>query len=269
MPGERVNQYERAFRAWSLLTAAAANRSKITYAELADHLDIHPRPIRYVLAVIQDWCLREKKPPLTILVVSQSRGQPGQGFIAWDVNDLDEGYAQVYSFRWSDLANPFAFAAQGVTPEELAHRLVIRPDAAIDVYQQVRNRGFAQVVFRLALLAAYRRRCTFCGLSLTDALQVAPADQAPPAVQEAVNLVVVRQVLVPLHPEELRIEPVAGDRQVVQPERLRQGPRHRQHHRRLSGRQEGLVFAGASLAHLRHQVGVVEKRPLMHRPLPT
>jgi hypothetical protein len=44
MPVERLNQNERAFRAWRLLTAAAANRSKVTHAELADALQIHPRP---------------------------------------------------------------------------------------------------------------------------------------------------------------------------------------------------------------------------------
>jgi hypothetical protein len=92
-----VNQYERAFRAWPLLTARASQRSKVTYAELAEHLGIHPRPIRYVLGVIQDWCLRERKPPLTILVVSQSGGHPGQGFIAWDAGHLDEGYEEVFA----------------------------------------------------------------------------------------------------------------------------------------------------------------------------
>jgi len=184
MPEERANQYERAFRAWPLLTTTAAKRSTITYAELANYLQIHPRPIRYVLGVIQDWCLREKKPPLTIVVVSQQRHQPGQGFIAWDVNDLEEGYEQVYSFRWSDLSNPFEFADDGATPEELAQRLVIKPEDATEVYQKVKNRGFAQVVFRLALLAAYRQRCAFCGLSLKDALQAAhiiPWSKASPA----------------------------------------------------------------------------------------
>ena len=173
MPQARVNQYERAFRAWPLLTATAAKRSTITYAGLSAQLHIHPRPIRFVLGPIQDWCLEEKKPPLTILAVSGSRHRPGEGFIAWDTNDLDEGYEQVYAFPWSDLANPFAFAAQGATPEELAHRLVVTPEAATAVYRQVKNRGFAQVVFRLALLAAYRQRCAFCGLSLRDALQAA------------------------------------------------------------------------------------------------
>jgi putative restriction endonuclease len=173
MPQARVNQYERAFRAWPLLTATAAKRSTITYAALSDALRMHPRPIRYVLSKIQDWCLEEKKPPLTILVVSGHSHRPGEGFIAWDVNDLDEGYEQVYAFPWSDLVNPFAFAAQGATPEELAHQLVTAPNTATEVYRQVKSRGFAQVVFRLALLAAYRQRCAFCSLSLRDALQAA------------------------------------------------------------------------------------------------
>ena len=76
-----------------------------------------------------------------ILVVSQSRHQPGQGFIAWDVNDLEEGYAQVYSFGWTELPNPFQFADDGDTLDELAHRLLTHPEDATEVYQQVKNRG--------------------------------------------------------------------------------------------------------------------------------
>lgn len=168
-----INQYERAFRAWPLLTTRASQRSKVTYAELAGHLGIHPRPIRYVLGVIQDWCLGERKPPLTILVVSQNGGQPGQGFIAWDASHLDEGYEEVFNYPWLTLPNPFQFAAQDSTPEELARVVVTRPQDAAEVYQKVRNRGITQVIFRLALLAAYRQRCAFCGLSLKDALQAA------------------------------------------------------------------------------------------------
>jgi putative restriction endonuclease len=62
---------------------------------MAQHLQIHHRPIRYVLGVIQDWCLRERKPPLTILVISQDNGQPGQGFIAWDSSNLDGKYSEI------------------------------------------------------------------------------------------------------------------------------------------------------------------------------
>lgn len=97
-----VNQYQRAAIAWPVLAETAAKRSKITYVQLAQHLGIHPRPIRYVLAVIQDHCLKEKLPPLTILVVNQ-RGRPGEGFIAWDVDRLDDGYPFVYAYPWHQL----------------------------------------------------------------------------------------------------------------------------------------------------------------------
>ncbi len=66
-----VNQYQRAAIVWQVLTETAARRSKITYVQLAHYFGIHPRPIRYVLGVIQDHCMDEKLPPLTILVVNQ------------------------------------------------------------------------------------------------------------------------------------------------------------------------------------------------------
>lgn len=167
-----VNQYERAYRAWPFLIARAAEGSKVTYSELADHLGIHVRPIRYVLGVIQDWCLREEKPPLTILVVNKGQGRQGEGFIAWDASDVEEGYKAVFAYPWHDRANPFEFAAEDATdPERLARVVVGRPQDAAAVYQRVKTRGIAQVVFRLALLDAYRRQCAFCGLSFTDALQ--------------------------------------------------------------------------------------------------
>jgi putative restriction endonuclease len=167
-----VNQYQRAAVAWPVLTETAARTSKITYVQLAQHLGIHPRPIRYVLGVIQDHCMDEKLPPLTILVVNQ-RGTPGEGFIAWDIDDLDEGYRRVWAYPWYQLANPFAFAAGGDTPDELARHLVRKPQESAAIYGRINNRGVAQDVFRRALLLAYRQRCAFCGLSLKEALQAA------------------------------------------------------------------------------------------------
>lgn len=172
MPDQSVNQYERAYRAWPILTARAAARQTITYGELAKHLGIHPRPIRFVLGVIQDRCLDDKRPPLTILVVNQS-GRPGEGFIAWDADNLDEGYEQVFTYPWSETPNPFVFASDGSTPEELAAEIVEQPESAATVYARIQNRGVGQVVFRLALLAAYGGKCAFCGLSIKNALQSA------------------------------------------------------------------------------------------------
>jgi hypothetical protein len=53
-----------------------------------------------VLGVIQDWYLRESKPPLTILVISQDKKQPGQEFIACDTRRLEEGYEEAYAYPW-------------------------------------------------------------------------------------------------------------------------------------------------------------------------
>jgi putative restriction endonuclease len=100
--------------------------------------------------------VEESKPPLTILVVSQSGGRPGQGFTAWDAGHLDEGYEEVFSYPWLTRPNPFEFAAQDSTPEELARAVIAKPQDAAEVYQKVRSRGIAQLIFRLALLNAYR-----------------------------------------------------------------------------------------------------------------
>ena len=171
-PNRLVNQYERAYRAWPILTSRAAAHETITYGELAKQLGMHPRPIRFVLGKIQERCLDDKRPPLTILVVNQ-RGRPGTGFIAWDADNLSEGYQKVFAYRWAEDSNPFAFAGDGSTPEELADHIIRKPHDAQAVYGRIQNRGVGQIVFRLALLKAYSERCAFCGLSIESALEAA------------------------------------------------------------------------------------------------
>ena len=174
MPAAPVNQYERAARAWPILTQTAAAKSTITYGDLSARIGLaHHRPLRFVLGVLQDYCLDAKLPPLTILVINQGQHQPGAGFIAYDIDHWQDGLRLVHDYPWHERPNPFAFADDGSTPEQLAERLVANPDEASVIYGRIRDRGYAQVVFRLALLLAYRRRCAFCSLSLTDALQAA------------------------------------------------------------------------------------------------
>ena len=125
-----VNQKERAARAWPILVDVALNNRLITYGELARQLDIHHRAVRYVLSEIQDYCLLEKLPPITILVVDQKDGRPGAGFIAWDVNDLEHGLALVYEFPWAAQENPFGFASDGATIQSIADAIVKREFSA-------------------------------------------------------------------------------------------------------------------------------------------
>lgn len=164
-----INQAERAYRTWPILTARAREGATVTYGDLGSLLGIHHRTIRYVLGLIQTYCLEEKLPPLTILVVDQS-GKPGTGFIAYDVDKLAEGMALVYAYNWDAITNPFAFAADGTTYEEIVSELAGNPDAAADVMRMVKTRGVAQALFRDALLRAYRNRCAFTGITFRSVL---------------------------------------------------------------------------------------------------
>ena len=78
-----ANHEQRAFLTWDVLAGRATARGKCTYGETADLIGLHHRPLRYVLELIQEYCLAEKLPPLTIIVVNQQTGEPGAGFIGW------------------------------------------------------------------------------------------------------------------------------------------------------------------------------------------
>ena len=165
-----INQSERAFRAWPILTKRAAEGKTITYGELGTLLGVHHRAIRYVLGLIQDYCLDEKLPPLTILIVNQS-GKPGTGFIAYDVDKLEEGETLVRSYNWNAIQNPFAFASNGTTYDEIVSELVGNPSGAADIMRMVKTRGIAQSLFRDALLKAYQYRCAFTNISFQSVLE--------------------------------------------------------------------------------------------------
>lgn len=71
---EKINQEQRAFSAWTILTRSANNSKPITYGELARQLNLHHRAIRFILGVIQDYCMKNELPPLTIIVLNKNTG---------------------------------------------------------------------------------------------------------------------------------------------------------------------------------------------------
>ena len=166
----KVNQDERAYHAWNALAKFANKRLTITYGKLAKSLKIHHRPVRYFLDLIQKYCLNEKLPPLTILVVDQ-HGVQGAGFIAWDVNNLKEGFEKVYDYPWGQMENPFQFAAGGETQDDLVSKLIENPNQSADIYARVRVRGAAQNIFRKTMLQAYDNRCAFSGIGIQEVLE--------------------------------------------------------------------------------------------------
>jgi putative restriction endonuclease len=166
-----TNQFERAYRAWPILTRCAKKNEPITYGQLALEIGVHHRAISFVLGIIQDYCLKQELPPLTILVVNASTKKPGDGFIASDPDDLDVGFAEVHAFSWDDLINPFEFAADGTTIEDLIKKILKNPTSASDVLATIKTRGMAQALFRKMLLQVYDGQCAFCGLSFEAALE--------------------------------------------------------------------------------------------------
>ena len=167
----KVNQEQRAFFAWTILTRCAINKQTITYGELGKELNLHHRAIRFILGVIQDYCLHNELPPLTILVLNQNTGLPGCGFIAWDIENSEDGVQKVYDYNWKKLDNPFQYAEVGSTQEQLVESIINFPETSETIYAKVKVRGVSQQLFRKALLKVYNCSCAFCGLTFEEALE--------------------------------------------------------------------------------------------------
>ena len=167
------NWDQAAYVIWPELTRAAEKHPTLTYGELAPLIPTNPLSVGLALGPIQAYCMEQKLPPLTALVVGKTTGVPGNGFVAWDVDDLDEGLNAVFHYPWGTKTNPFAGFADGQTEAEFVGQLLSNPDEAGDAYSKIKNRGIAQRIFRKALLEAYERRCCMCANSFETALEAA------------------------------------------------------------------------------------------------
>jgi putative restriction endonuclease len=156
--------------AWDVLVECAKKKELITYGDLGALVGVHVRQVNRVLGLLQDYCLAEKLLPITIQVINKSYGKPGEGFVAWDIENLDEGVQRVQDYPWQPHGNPFGFALKGATFQNLADRILRNPNEADDVYAKVRVRGQIQEVFRRVLLAAYEGRCAFTGVTFEEGL---------------------------------------------------------------------------------------------------
>ena len=101
---------QRASQIWPILTLSATNKQILTYDVLAKLIGVPPPALGQLLEPIQSYCLIEKLPPLTILVVSKKTGLPGSGFGA--VSDIPKNQIKVFEYDWLKHGCP--------TPEEFA-----------------------------------------------------------------------------------------------------------------------------------------------------
>ena len=118
-----MTREERAVQIWPLLTFAASMRMTLTYKRLGQLIGAGPMSLGGWLEPIQSYCLVRGLPPLTVLVVSESNGMPGSGFVAADPASVPEAQTNVFRHDWTSMGPP--------KPEELARALADRPSNGI------------------------------------------------------------------------------------------------------------------------------------------
>ena len=158
---------------WPVLVAAAKDRNKPIYKDLAPLINTNPLSVGNALEPIQAYCMDSKLPPLSAIVVGKTTGLPGGGFIAWDIDDIDTAFEKVFNHPWESVQNPFGGFDKSDTIETLSNELVETPSKAKEIYAKVKVRGTAQHIFRAALLKAYECKCAICGLGFKEALEAA------------------------------------------------------------------------------------------------
>ena len=97
-----MGRYEMAARVWSILTEAARSRKLLYYSDIDKD---NPKDVgKLYLEPIQSYCILNRLPHLTIIVVSRATGVPGKGFIA--TANLQSEQKRVFEFAWTKVENP-------------------------------------------------------------------------------------------------------------------------------------------------------------------
>jgi len=157
---------------WPHLVEAGKARQTITYTEAAQVIGTNPLSVGHALGPIQAYCLENRLAPLTVVVVGKTSGLPGDGFIAWNAQDLPSASEAVRLQNWELVGNPFEGFGADDDETSMARILLDEPQRRGEIYRAVRDRGVLQRIFRLALLDVYEG-CALCGLSFRCALEAA------------------------------------------------------------------------------------------------
>ena len=81
----------------------------------------------------------------------------------------------MFDYPWASFENPFSFASDGTSYDNLVDNLYNNPEQSEEVYATVRVRGMAQQMFRDVLFKAYSSRCAFTRIQFSlDAAHIIP-----------------------------------------------------------------------------------------------
>lgn len=100
-----MTKYQRASQIWALLICAARERKTYTYGNTADILGFgSARVMTPFLGCIMRFCTENNLPPLTVLVVNQKTGIPGDGLST--LEEVNGDREAVFSFNWFSIEPP-------------------------------------------------------------------------------------------------------------------------------------------------------------------
>ncbi|NNM94619.1 MAG: HNH endonuclease [Bacteroidia bacterium] len=159
-----------AFKVWKLLCGAAKEGRNIGLADLSEKTKAGYKHIMLALERINEHCLCNNLPPLTIIAVSPS-GKLLKTYNGWEKEKTDRAFRQVCRFDWYQTVNPFDSKKKIFTDTEIIKTLVANPERSKEMYARVKVRGKAQPLFRKALIDVYGSRCALCGFSVEHALE--------------------------------------------------------------------------------------------------
>jgi hypothetical protein len=93
-----MTRAQRAQLAWLVLVGAAHNRQVLTYTIVAERIGMGAGTLAQVLGCIMYYCQQNDLPPLTVLVVKQDTGLPGDGLRT--LEDLARDREAVFNTEW-------------------------------------------------------------------------------------------------------------------------------------------------------------------------
>lgn len=100
-----MTKYQRSAQLWSLLVCAARERRTYTYGEAARILGLGGAGVMgSFLGPIMFFCVQKEYPPLTVLVVNQETGLPGEGLTT--IENVNGDRERVFRFDWFGIVPP-------------------------------------------------------------------------------------------------------------------------------------------------------------------
>lgn len=105
LPSNGARRYEQAHFIWNILSGLVLfkNQTTISYGELATILGYEPqagRTLAEPLGLVSLYCLTNKLPPLSCIVVSKTTNAPGWDGMIPQGSTLDKEQKRVWNTKW-------------------------------------------------------------------------------------------------------------------------------------------------------------------------